>query len=69
MNTYKIIFTRENGTQGTDHFTAINERQARKDFGECYRPCGRRGEGRRDRSAQGSAGSDAGNRTLEWPAM
>ena len=36
-NTYKIIFTRENGTQGTDHFTAINERQARKDFGECYR--------------------------------
>lgn len=37
MNTYKIIFTRENGTQGTDHFTAINGRQARKDFGECYR--------------------------------
>ena len=37
MNTYKIIFTRENGTQGTDHFTAINERQARKDFSECYR--------------------------------
>ena len=37
MNTYKIIFTRENGTQGTDHFTAINERQARKDFGERYR--------------------------------
>lgn len=36
MNTYKIIFTRENGTWGTDHFTAINERQARKDFGECY---------------------------------
>lgn len=36
MNTYKIIFTRENGTQGADHFTAINERQARKDFGECY---------------------------------
>ena len=29
MNTYKIIFTRENGTQGTDHFTAANERQAR----------------------------------------
>lgn len=37
MNTYKIIFTRENGTQGTDHFTAVNERQARKDFSECYR--------------------------------
>ena len=37
MNTYKIIFTRENGTQGTDHFTAANERQARKDFGERYR--------------------------------
>lgn len=35
MNTYKIIFTREDGTQGTDHFAAINERQARKDFGEC----------------------------------
>lgn len=32
MNTYKIIFTRENGTQGTDHFTAINERQARKSY-------------------------------------
>lgn len=29
MNTYKIIFTRENGTQGTDHFTAANEHQAR----------------------------------------
>lgn len=37
MNTYKIIFTRENGTQGTDHFTAVNECQARKDFSECYR--------------------------------
>lgn len=37
MNAYKIIFTREDGTQGTDHFTAINERQARKVFGECYR--------------------------------
>ena len=37
MNTYKITFTRENGTQGTDHFTAANERQARKDFSECYR--------------------------------
>lgn len=37
MNTYKIIFTREDGTQGTDRFAAINERQARKDFGECYR--------------------------------
>ena len=37
MNTYKIIFTRENGTQDTDHFTAATERQARKDFIECYR--------------------------------
>lgn len=37
MNTYKITFTRENGTQGFDHFTAPTERQARKDFGECYR--------------------------------
>ena len=37
MNAYKITFTRENGTQGTDRFTAVNERQARKDFGECYR--------------------------------
>lgn len=37
MNTYKIIFTRENGTQGADHFTAPDERQARKDFKECYR--------------------------------
>lgn len=23
MNTYKIIFTRENGTQGADHFIAV----------------------------------------------
>lgn len=37
MNTYKITFSRENGSTGTDHFTAANERQARKDFGECYR--------------------------------
>ena len=37
MNTYKITFTRENGTQGTDHFTAPTERQARKDFSEVYR--------------------------------
>lgn len=37
MNTYKIIFTRENGTQGTDHFTAPTEQRARKDFNECYR--------------------------------
>lgn len=27
MNAYKIIFTREDGTQGTDHFAAINERR------------------------------------------
>lgn len=37
MNTYKITFTRENGTQGADHFTAATESQARKDFAECYR--------------------------------
>lgn len=37
MNTYKIIFTRENGTQGTDHFTAPTEQRARKDFNDCYR--------------------------------
>ena len=37
MNTYKIIFTRGNGTQGTYYSTAFNERQARKDFSECYR--------------------------------
>ena len=37
MNTYKITFTRENDTQGTDHFTAPTERQARKDFSEVYR--------------------------------
>ena len=37
MNTYKISFTRENGTQGADHFTAATEAQARKDFGVCYR--------------------------------
>lgn len=37
MNTYKISFTRENGTQGADHFTAATEAQAREDFGVCYR--------------------------------
>lgn len=37
MNTYKIIFTRENGTEGSDNFTAADERQARRDFKECYR--------------------------------
>jgi len=37
MNTYKITFTRENGTEGSDNFTAPNERQARKDFHEVYR--------------------------------
>lgn len=37
MSTYKITFTRENGTQGADHFTAATEKQARKDFNECYR--------------------------------
>lgn len=37
MNTYKITFTRENGTQGADHFTAATEKQACKDFNKCYR--------------------------------
>ena len=37
MNIYKIIFTRENGTEGSDNFTAPDERQARRDFKECYR--------------------------------
>ncbi len=37
MNTYKITFERENGTTGTDQFTAATEAQARKDFGEVYR--------------------------------
>lgn len=37
MNTYKITFTRENGTQGADHFTAPTEQRARKDFNDCYR--------------------------------
>lgn len=37
MNTYEITFTRENGTTGTDRFTAANEKQARKDFREVYR--------------------------------
>lgn len=27
MNTYKIIFTRENGTEGSDNFTAPDEHQ------------------------------------------
>lgn len=37
MNTYKITFTKENGTQGADHFTAPTEQRARKDFNDCYR--------------------------------
>lgn len=37
MNTYKITFTRENGTQGADRFTAATKKQACKDFNECYR--------------------------------
>lgn len=37
MNDYKITFARENGTQGTDTFTAANEKQARRDFNEVYR--------------------------------
>lgn len=37
MNTYEITFARENGTTSTDRFTAVNEKQARKDFHEVYR--------------------------------
>ena len=37
MNTYEIFFTRENGTTGSDRFTAPDEKQARKDFRECSR--------------------------------
>lgn len=37
MNTYKITFTRENGTVGSDNFTAPSEVQARRDFKEVYR--------------------------------
>lgn len=37
MNTYKITFSRENGTVGIDHFTAATEAPARRDFHECYR--------------------------------
>lgn len=37
MNTYKITFQRENGTIGSDCFTAATEAQARRDFKEVYR--------------------------------
>lgn len=37
MNTYKITFQRENGTEGFDHFTEPTEAAARKAFNECYR--------------------------------
>lgn len=37
MNTYKITFSRENGTTGSGHFTAATEAQARRDFREVYR--------------------------------
>ena len=37
MNTYKITFTRENGTVGSDNFTAPSEAQARRGFKEVYR--------------------------------
>lgn len=37
MNTYEISFERENGTIGSDRFTAVTEAQARRDFKEVYR--------------------------------
>lgn len=37
MNSYKITFTRENGTTGSGIFTAACEAQARRDFKEVYR--------------------------------
>lgn len=37
MNTYEITFQRENGTTGSDRFTAATEAQARRDFNEVYR--------------------------------
>lgn len=37
MNTYEITFKRENGTTGSDRFTAATEAQARRDFNEVYR--------------------------------
>lgn len=37
MNTYEITFQRENGTIGSDRFTAATEAQARRDFKEVYR--------------------------------
>ncbi len=37
MNIYEITFQRENGTTGTDRFTATTEAQARRDFKEVYR--------------------------------
>lgn len=37
MNTYKITFQRENGTTGSDRFTAATEAQARRDFKEVCR--------------------------------
>lgn len=37
MNTYEITFQRENGTTGSDRFTAVTEAQARRDFNEVYR--------------------------------
>lgn len=37
MNTYEITFQRENGTTGSDRFTAATEAQARRDFKDVYR--------------------------------
>lgn len=37
MNTYEIIFQRENGTTGADRCTAATEAEARKYFKEVYR--------------------------------
>ena len=37
MNTYEITFERENGTTGSDRFTAATEAQVRRDFREVYR--------------------------------
>lgn len=37
MNTYKIIFERENGTVGYDVFNALSKGEAVRDFKVCYR--------------------------------
>lgn len=63
MNTYKITFTRENGTVGSDNFTAPSEAQARRDFKEVYRHGNGTIEELRDKLAESEKDYEAAHAT------